>query len=587
MDADVAELVLADRLRDAAALSAARGDVRTASLLFERACDWRSAASQSLRAGDGPRALDLALRAGDTELAREAVTLVAAEPASAERAAAQLAAQGRPGWAARVLDLALRRDGGDVAAALALGALLVRFGKDEAGLKALQRVSSRAPERREALRLMLAPLRRLGLAAAARDAAIELAALAQAPGAKPAPPAVEIVEVTPAAWLHGRYDVVRQVASSVSARVLEAIDRALGERVALKVYATGERGSAARAAFDRLDRELRALRAIEAPSVVPVRDVDGAESLVALAWMDGGTLEQVLATGSAVAPARAVEIACAVLSALGEAHRIGIVHRGVKPTNVLFDAAGAAHLSDFGAAHVADASATVTAGAFSGLAYQSPEQREGRPVTARSDVFAVGVLLAEMLAGRRRSAAAESPPPSEVHAGLDARHDRVVAALLAPLADARPADAFQARDRLHALSWPGDASGAGTSSDERGVGERPGEGRLSVRAEGGFVDAWTGRVVECVPLSDDVIARARLFAAADHGALQPVLRIDQEGGRLWLAGCGAPLDRPLTDAERARIRSALDALVVAGADPSGLDAGAVALDGQGAVVFRF
>ena len=100
-----------------------------------------------------------------------------------------------------------------------------------------------------------------------------------------------------------------------------------------------------------------------------------------------------------IAPARAVEIAASVLSALGDAHRLGILHRDVKATNVLFDSAGAARLSDFGTAHAADASATVTAGDSGALATISPEQREGREATAQSDLFAIGVLLEEMLVG--------------------------------------------------------------------------------------------------------------------------------------------------------------------------------------------
>ena len=115
----------------------------------------------------------------------------------------------------------------------------------------------------------------------------------------------------------------------------------------------------------------------------------------------GGTLERMLTTTGALAPARAVEIASGMLAALGEAHRLGILHRDVKPANVLFDEAGGARLSDFGVAHLGDVSTTATAGVFGTLAYMSPEQREGRPATARSDVFAAGTMLREMLTGDR------------------------------------------------------------------------------------------------------------------------------------------------------------------------------------------
>jgi hypothetical protein len=617
VDAEVAELVLADRLLEAARLSSARGDSLGASQLYERACDWRSAASEALHGGDAARALDMALRAGDVELGLDATAAIAHDEASAARVAAHLLARGRADWAARVLEAidhdldaaraweragettraallferarepaqaarvleaAVRRDPGDVPAALALGALLARFGKEEASLRVLQPVlraaSPASVERRDALERMLGPLRRLGWTAAADDAARELAL----------PPSTEVTGG--GAWLHGRYDVVRLVGSSVSARLVEAFDRARAERVALKVYATGDRGSGAQAAFERMERELRALRALDRAPIVPVRDVIGSESTVVFAWMEGGSLDQRLAAG-ALEPARAVEIACAVLTALGEAHRVGVLHRDVKPTNVLFDAAGAAHLADFGAAHAADASATVTAGDFGALAYHSPEQREGRPVTARSDLFAVGVLLAEMLGAPRHeaTAAAPGPLPAGIDERLDARHEQLLAALLARNPDERPADAFQARDQLRALPWPGSAGAARSHRDERASGAHAGEGRL--RQQGARrVDGWTGREVECIALTAEVLARARTFAAAGHEALQPVLRVDRDAGQLWLATC-APVTRAPSAAEAARIQAARRALVLAGAEPAALDPMVLAIDAAGAVVVRF
>jgi serine/threonine-protein kinase len=621
VDAEVAELVLADRLLEAARLSSARGDAIGASQLFERACDWRSAASEALRGGDAPRALDMALRAGDAELGLDATAAIAHDEATAGRVAAHLVARGRPDWAARVLEAidrdldaaraweragemtraaslyerarepaqaarvleaAVRRDPADVPAALALGALLARFGKDEASLRVLQPILRAASpgslERRDALERMLGPLRRLGFGAAAEDAARELAL----------PPSSEVTGGSP--WLHGRYDVVRLVGSSVSARLVEAFDRARAERVALKVYATGDRGSAAQAAFARIARELRALRALEGAPIVPVRDVVLADSTVVFGWMEGGSLDERLGAGP-LEPSRAVEIASAVLTALGEAHRIGVLHRAVKPTNVLFDAAGAAHLADFGAAHAADASATVTAGDFGALAFQSPEQREGRPVSARSDLFAVGVLLAEMLGGRRHTQGGEgraTPIASPGHGldpRLDARHERVLASLLARAPEERPADAFQARDQLRALPWPGSAGPARGHRDERGATAGRGEGRLEKRGDR-LVDAWTGRPVECVALSASVVARARIFAASGHDAWQTVLRMDREAGTLWLAGC-APLARALRPSEAARVAEARRALLAAGTDPATLDPPALGIDGSGEIVVRF
>jgi eukaryotic-like serine/threonine-protein kinase len=621
MDADVLKLVREERVVEAARLCSARGQAATASALFERACDWRSAATEALRAGEALRGLELGVRAGDDAIAHAAVARVAADPGGAQRAAAHLTQRGHDAWAARVLEAArrdrdaalaweragdanraaelfervgepaqaaraleacLRRDPDAHAAAVALGGLLLRFGRDEAAVRALQRVPSRSPERRAALTLLVGALERLGWASADSTAAAELAALG-GPIDTGGAPASE----TPT-LLHGRYDVLGQVASSARALVLEGFDRARGERVALKVYTAGDARASSRAAFARLEADILALRRLDHPAIVPIRDFYRSGPTVVLAWMPGGTLEQMLARGP-IAPARAAEIASAILSALADAHRLGILHRDVKATNVLFDAIGAARLTDFGSAHATDASATVTAGDVA-LATQSPEQREGLEVTARSDLFAVGVLLEEMLTGRTRSATTSRLRPSEVHPGLDARHDEVVARMTARSPGARPSDALQAREMLLSVPWPGPSSAVGDparSAGERSPSDRPRSDRLEQRPDGTLVDGWTGRAIDRVPLSDEILERARIFVRAGHDALQPVLRVDREGGWLWLASCAAPIERPLTLAERARLEGAIDALAAAGGVVGRADATPVAIGPSGQLVVRF
>jgi serine/threonine-protein kinase len=619
VDADVLQLVREERLLEAARLCSQRGDPANASALFERACDWRSAATEALRAGAALRAMELALRAGDDTVAQDAVARIASDPLEAERAAAHLTQRGRHAWAARVLEASqrdldaalaweragdliraaaiyeragapahaaraleacLRRDPDAAAAAVALGALLLRFGRDHASVRALQRVPARAPERRAALTHLVEALRRIGLASAAADAEAELAALGGPlePAAAPHPAAP--------ALLYGRYDVVEQVASSARARVLRGHDRARGEPVALKIYASAEGRAHSRTAFTRLEADVRALQPLDHPAIVPIRDFYASGPTVVLGWMEGGSLEQMMARG-AIAPARAIEIGASILSALGDAHRLGILHRDVKATNVLFDATGAARLTDFGAAHVADASATVTAGDLGMLAMLSPEQREGREVTAQTDLFAVGVLLEAMLTGAKPGAARILP--SEAHDGLDVRHDEVIRRLLETDPRARPGDAFQAREMLLSLPWPELASAASEHAGgiERGPSDRPGSERLVSRADGSIVDVWMERMIERVPLTDEVLARARIFARADHGALQAVLRVDREAGCLWLAACGPSIERPMTPAEQERLHGALDALRAAGAPAAFVDAAQAAMGASGELVVRF
>jgi serine/threonine protein kinase len=382
------------------------------------------------------------------------------------------------------------------------------------------------------------------------------------------------------------------VASSPSARVLECIDVVRGDRVAVKVFASWNAQGTGRDALARFEREVRAMRALDHPGVVPLRDFVPEGPAIVLAWMAGGTLERMLATTGALAPARAVEIAMSVLAALGDAHRLGILHRDVKPANVLFDEAGGARLGDFGVAHLGDVSTTATAGVFGTLAYMSPEQREGRPATARSDLYSVGVMLGEMLTGERPvPGQAPRRKPSDAHRELDERHDAVVGLLTSPAPDARPADAFEARAALASLPWPAtiDAvvANAGPRSDRRSS-AAPGAGRLEVHQDGTVVDQWTGRRIERVPLSPGALARARVFALADHPALQLVLRLDRDDNTVWLeAPRGAALDRALRPDERARLAAALDALHAAGGVHGSVDAAHVVVDDDGGALLRF
>jgi len=625
VDADVAELVRQERLLEAAALAAARGDPAHASRLYERACEWSRASAAALAAGEAGRALELAAQGDDEAAGEAAIAAIGASPRVAEACAAALSRKGLDGWAARaleaagnareaarayeragdavragglleaagdpagaarVLEAALRRSPSAWGVAVALGGLLVRFGKHEAAVRTLQRVPARARERRRALVHLAGALAHLGLARAAEDAQAELATIGGAEG--PASAAGESPQPAPVkARIFGRYDLVREVASSPSARVLECVDVVRGERVAVKVFAAWDTHGTGRDALARFEREVRAMRSLDHANVVPLRAYLPEGPAIVLGWMVGGTLERLLATTGALAPARAVEIAAAVLDALGEAHRLGILHRDVKPANVLFDEAGGARLSDFGVAHLGDLSTTATAGVFGTLAYMSPEQRAGRPATARSDVFAVGTMLREMLTGERPSPG-EAPrvSPSAAHRELTTTHDAVVARLAATAPEDRPTDAFEARHALLALHWPSTVDTvAGRPRAERGSSAHPDAGRLAQDVNGEVLDAWTGRRVELAPLTESTLARARAFARADHAGLQPVLRVDRAAGSIWLGAVSRlPLGRPLAPAERATLEGALAALHGAGAVHGRVDAAHVALGESGAVL---
>jgi serine/threonine-protein kinase len=617
MDADVAELVRAERLLDAAALSRDRGDLATASELFERACSWAPAAECALLVGDGSRALFLAALGGADETAAAALASLDRERrGDVSVVGDKLRARGQPAWAARVYEVAgetekaaaawvesgeplrgarllesagadgvvraarvlegaLRREPERPDLLLALGSLLARSGKAAAALRVLQRVPPGSAEEPEALESMVGVLGELGM----NDAKAEVAARLASSGRDV--PAVRRAEdgarrdASVLVRLYGRYDVVREVSSTATARVLECVDVLRGDRVALKVFAASEQATrgAGRDALAHFVREARVLAQLAHPNVVPLRDVIEQAPAVALEWMPGGTLEQALVS-QRPPPSRAADVACAVLAALGEAHRHGVVHRDVKPANILFDAAGTARLSDFGVAHLGDLSVTATAGSFGSFAYMSPEQREGRPASAQSDIYSVGVVLLEMLTGRRGAAAARDdttlePSLHAVHRYLDERHDAAVARLLARDPGRRPPDAFSAARSIAELPWPreiDDTEGPESGAPSRRASVRPPALRLELLrpdASGVAVatDHWLERRVTVIPLSPERLAVAAAFSRAGHRALQPVLRVDRDASLLWLgAVAGEALTRPLDDRERIVLDAALGLL---------------------------
>jgi serine/threonine-protein kinase len=632
MDPEVARLVREERLLEAARLASQRGDPHAASAIYERACEWRAAATEAIRAGEVARALRLAVQAGDEATFEEAATALVLNPMVAQTAAAELTARGQHRWAARVLErcgdpldtarawerggeplrasslfelagasaeaervlqAALRRDPEAFPVAVRLGALLTRFANWEAAVRVLQRVPPCAPERAEALFLLRQALAQLGLAHAARCAAAELAALGQEPATSHAD---EVRNETPATagtrprpLLFGRYELVNEVASSSSARVVECVDVVRGTRVAVKLF-TGEGAfGAGRDALARFEREVRATRALDHPNIVPVRDVITEPPALVLEWMPGGTLERLLAAPSPITPARAVEIASGVLAALAAAHRLGILHRDVKPANVLFDAAGGPRLADFGVAHLGEASTTATAGIFGTVAYMSPEQREGRPATVRSDLFSVGVMLREMLTGEIPTPEGTvAPLPSHAHRDLDTRHDAVVDRLTARDARERPADAIEGRKMLAELWWPSTTGAPLARSHLEPPDRLVPRDRLETIAEGRRLDRWTGREVDCLSLTEEAtLARARAFAMADHEGLQTVWRVDRADRSIWLEVLDGPtLHRALTPHERARLEGALQALHAAGGVHGRVGARHVVL-APGGVVLRF
>lgn len=204
----------------------------------------------------------------------------------------------------------------------------------------------------------------------------------------------------------GPYRVEERLGEGGMGVVYRARDTRLGRAVALKVLAPHLVGD--ERARDRLLHEARAVAALDHPHVASVYDVGETEAglFVAMAFYEGETLRQRLADGP-LAAEEARSLARQIALGLGAAHRAGIVHRDVKPANVMVlpeggpDGGPCAKVLDFGIAQAEDAALTRTGERVGTALYMAPEQLRGAPVDARADVWGLGVVLYEMLAGRR------------------------------------------------------------------------------------------------------------------------------------------------------------------------------------------
>jgi eukaryotic-like serine/threonine-protein kinase len=263
--------------------------------------------------------------------------------------------------------------------------------------------------------------------------------------------------------LPSRYADVEQVAKGGMGEIYVARDETLGRKVAIKLLS--ERFARDEGVRRRFTREaLAAARLSGHPHIVTIFDVGEADGrpFIVMEFLPGGTLADRARRGP-VTHDEAIEWLQQAADALDEAHRRGIVHRDVKPANMLLDDRGAVHVGDFGIARVVDEATTgmTLAGTVLGTAgYLSPEQARGEPAAPASDVYSLGVVAYELLTGGRPfeggSATAEAaahihqpvPPASERGAGLPPEVDSVFERALAKDPDRRYTTA---RDFVRAL----------------------------------------------------------------------------------------------------------------------------------------
>ncbi|MER6623065.1 Stk1 family PASTA domain-containing Ser/Thr kinase [Streptomyces sp. NPDC000931] len=253
--------------------------------------------------------------------------------------------------------------------------------------------------------------------------------------------------------LDGRYRVEARIAVGGMATVYRAVDTRLDRILALKVM---HPSLAADGSFvERFIREAKSVARLAHPNVVQVFDqgTDGAYVYLAMEYIAGCTLRDVLRERGALQPRAALDILEPVLAALGAAHRAGFVHRDMKPENVLIGDDGRVKVADFGLVRAVDSVTNTTGTVLGTVSYLAPEQIENGVADPRVDVYACGILLYEMLTGEKphdgdspaivlyKHLHDDVPAPSAAVPGMAYELDELVASATARNPEVRPHDA--------------------------------------------------------------------------------------------------------------------------------------------------
>lgn len=296
----------------------------------------------------------------------------------------------------------------------------------------------------------------------------------------------------------GRYDIIRVLGKGAMGLVYEALDPNLDRRVAIKTIKVENLSEEAAVEYEaRFKTEARSAARLQHPNIVSVYDSDrhGDMAYLVMEFIQGEDLKHHLDGGKRYTLEQSFGMVRELLSALEYAHRQSIVHRDVKPANLLIEANGRVKLTDFGVARIQDSGeATRTQGTMVGtLKYMSPEQVQGLPVDARSDLFAAGIVLYQLLTGKRpfdgdtdfsiiQQIVSHTPAaPSSFNELLPPAIDAVMARALAKKRDQRFATAQEFAQALQDASsqvadptivpppsQPGRAGGTATDTGMRG-----------------------------------------------------------------------------------------------------------------------
>jgi beta-lactam-binding protein with PASTA domain/tRNA A-37 threonylcarbamoyl transferase component Bud32 len=256
----------------------------------------------------------------------------------------------------------------------------------------------------------------------------------------------------------GRYQILKRLGAGGMATVYLAQDQELGRQVAIKILNT--KHASDEQFVERFRREASSAASLNHPNIVAIYDRGEAEGTyyIAMEVIQGRSLKELLLTRGASPLAVAIAYTRQILAALRFAHRHGIVHRDIKPHNIIVDDEGRVKVTDFGIAHAGTSQMTEVGSIIGTAQYLSPEQARGTPVDARSDLYSVGIVLYELLTGdvpfsgdtpveiAMRHLSTIPEPPSSKRAEVSPELDAVVLRALAK----DPDDRYQSADEMDA-----------------------------------------------------------------------------------------------------------------------------------------
>ena len=353
----------------------------------------------------------------------------------------------------------------------------------------------------------------------------------------------------------GRFNVTGELGRGAMGVVYRAHDDMLQRTVAIKTVALPGSGRERDQHEARFLQEARAAGGLSHPSIITIYDVgrEGDTAFIAMELVEGKDLRDLISDVS-LTPSRSVAIAAAVAEGLAYAHERGIVHRDVKPANIMVLADGRVKIMDFGIARLIEPAVKTQTGVLLGSPqYMAPEQIIGQPLDHRADIFSLGLVLYEMLTGARAFQGADIPeltfkvanlpaaPPSHLAPALPPVLDFIIARALKKRPDERYASASELAKDLHDAMKEVQAAEA-SAAERSSAATLPDTPAPDIAPEGGLSPGMRDETIELRP--------SPRFDSAEGLARLAVLPADESRSR---GGWTVPIRREPRRVDRARV----------------------------------